>query len=102
MAAPATPEIFTLSFWQTTAARVVHYAAVCAIGAWGIGAVPVEHVSVPAFGVAIAAGVGALYALVEALAGAYIPPARRLPVAALYPAPNQVLDVSVHPRKQAA
>jgi len=98
MATPTnnTPEVFTLTFWQTTAARMVHYAAVLALGAWGLGATPVANI--PGWGVLIAGGLGAGYALLEALAGAYVPPARILPIAALYPRPRQTLAVTVNER----
>lgn len=92
------PEIFTLTFWQTTAARVVHYGSVLALGAWGIGAVPSASVSVPAWGVAIGGGAGALYGLLVSLAGASVEATAERPLAALFPRPNQVLEMSLHDR----
>lgn len=94
--AGAKPDLFTITFWQTTIARIVHYAAIGALGSWTIGTTPAADV--PSWGVAMAAGVGALYALLTSFAAGYIPPSAARPLAALYPAMNQQLEVRVRRR----
>lgn len=88
------PEIFTITFWQTMAARIVNYAAMCALSAWTLtGVGNGEGVSIPGWGVLIAAGVGALWAVLLVLAGGQIPAQIGGKLAAVLPSPNQVVDV---------
>lgn len=99
----ANSEIFSLTFWQATIARMAHYAATFSLAAWGLGAIgstePPAHLSVPSAGVAIAAGLGALYALLISVAGAQLSPGAT-PLGLLFPKPNQVLEVRQQPRKE--
>ncbi|MBI2702091.1 MAG: hypothetical protein HYX31_23725 [Mycobacterium sp.] len=98
----ADSELFTLTFWQATIARMAHYAATFSLAAWGLGAIgstePPANLSVPSTGVAIAAGLGALYALLISVAGAKLTPGAT-PLGLLFPNPNQVLEVRQRPRK---
>ncbi|OBS02506.1 hypothetical protein A9W98_14540 [Mycobacterium gordonae] len=98
----ANSELFTLTFWQATIARMAHYAATFALAGWGLGAVgstdTPAHLSVPSAGVAIAAGLGALYALLISVAGAKLTPGAT-PLGLLFPTPSQVLEVRQRPRR---
>ncbi|MFV8317014.1 hypothetical protein [Mycobacterium sp. 23] len=99
----ANSELFTLTFWQATIARMAHYAATFALAGWGLGAVgstdTPAHLSVPSAGVAIAAGLGALYALLISVAGAKLTPGAT-PLGLLFPTPSQVLEVRQRPRTE--
>ncbi|MDM3894732.1 hypothetical protein [Mycobacterium intracellulare] len=98
------PEVFTFTFWQTTAARAAHYSATFALSAWGLGAIgsadASSHLSIPSWGVAIGAGLGALYAVLLAVVGAQIP-AAAASAAALFPKPGQEVQVQVVERPDA-
>lgn len=87
-------EMFTISFWQASAARIVNYAAMCAMGAWATGSIGSgEGVSIPGWDVLIAAATGAVWAVLLVLAGGQVPPAATGALAALLPSPSQVVDV---------
>lgn len=96
-----TPELFTLTFWQTTTARIVHWSAVGALGAWGGGAAGAHTgvgVSIPSAAVGITAAAFGVYGLVLSLAGAAVPASPSRPLAALYPKPSQQLEVRLRRR----
>lgn len=83
------PQLFTVTFWQTTIAQVVHSAAGGALTALTLSGVsaadPAAHVSVPWWGLLMGAAVGGASALLLALSSQAIPgsgPATFLPAQA--------------------
>jgi hypothetical protein len=95
-------DLFTITFWQATAARMVNYAAACALSAWGLGATGSAAgggLSIPGWGVAVGAGNGALLGLLIALAGSQLSAQTAGKLAATLPAPGDVVEVRSAPAK---
>lgn len=72
-----TPDYFTVSFWRNTLNHIIFGAATNAMNAWilgGIGSVDKDtHLSIPGWGVAAAAGAGAVLAFLLSLIGQALP-----------------------------
>lgn len=72
-----TPDYFAPSFWRNTVNHIIFGAATNAMNAWilgGIGSVDKDtHLSIPGWGVAAAAGAGAILALLLSLLGQALP-----------------------------